>query len=242
MNNTRRMQMFIGAMLLAATAATTYASLSSHTLHLHFAAAVLALAAVTSRIKVKLPGINSNMSVNLPFLLTAAVNLSAAEAIVVSCVATAVQCWPKKNAKFNPRQMVFNLSMMAFATCMASLIFHAEWLGHMSWTSTAAGVALAAATLFLGQTIPVATIIGLSEGKSAGPIWWTLAHLSFPYYVLSAGICTMVQTASTHLGWPLALAMFPVMYGVHRSYRTYFGKAAETGHTHVLARAASAGA
>ena len=90
--------------------------------------AVLALAAATSRMKVKLPGINGNMSVNLPFLLTAVVNLSAAEAVVITCVSTAVQCWPRKNAKFNPQQMAFNLSMMAFASSLASLMFHAEWL------------------------------------------------------------------------------------------------------------------
>ena len=129
MNNTRQIKAFIGAMMLAAAAAAGYASFVSHTLHVPFALAVLALAAATSRLKVKLPGINGNMSVNLPFLLTAVVNLSAAEAVVVTCVSTAVQCWPKhwptKDAKFNPQQMVFNLSMMAFASSMASLFFHA---------------------------------------------------------------------------------------------------------------------
>jgi len=241
-NRTRRIKTFIGATMLAAAAATVYASVASHTLHSYLTLSVLTLAAVTSRMKVKLPGINGNMSVNLPFLLAAVVTLSAAEAIVVTCVSTAVQCWPKKDAKLNPQQLTFNLSMMAFASCLASLICHAGWLAHAPWSSTAAGLALAAATLFLGQTAPVATIIGLSEGKAAGPIWWSLAHLSFPYYVLSAGVCSMVQTASSHMGWPMALAVLPIMYGVHRSYRVYFGKPAESGRTQVLVRAAGAGA
>src|ERR1700690_2527393 len=102
MNNTRRIKMFIGAMMLAAVSATGYAGFGSHTLHLYFALAVLALAAVTSRMKVKLPGINGNMSVNLPFLLTAVVNLSAAEAVGITCISTVVQCWPRKNGKFKP--------------------------------------------------------------------------------------------------------------------------------------------
>src|SRR6202050_2269212 len=121
MNNTRRIKMFIGAMMLAAAGTAGYATFVSHALHVYFALAVLVLAAATSRMKVKLPGINGNMSVNLPFLLTAVVNLSATEAIVVTCVSTAVQCWPRKNAKFNPQQMAFNISMMTFATCLASL-------------------------------------------------------------------------------------------------------------------------
>ena len=242
MNRTRQTTAFIGAMALAALTTAEYAATASHSIHLYYTAAVLALAAVTSRMKVKLPGINGNMSVNLPFLLIAATSLSAGEAILITCVATAVQCWPRDKAKFKPQQMVFNLSMMSLASCIASLIFHAEWLNRATWNSTAAGLALASAALFLGQTVPVAVVIGVSEGKASRSVWWNLAHLSFPYYVLSAGICCMVQTASSHVGWPLALAVFPVMYGVHRSYRSYFGKTMETYQPQAITRSAAAGA
>ena len=242
MNNTRRIKSFIGAMMLAAIITAAYAGFVSHAMHSYFALAVLVLAAVTSRMKVKLPGINGNMSVNLPFLLTAVVNLSAAEAVVITLVSTVVQCWPRKGAKFNPKQMAFNVSTMAFASCMASLMFHAQWLRGMQWSSSTLGLALATATLFLGQTAPVAAIVAVSEGKAAGQIWWSLAHLSFPYYVVSAGVTTMVQTVSSHLGWGLALAVFPVMFGIHRSYRLYFGRMAETLRPESMARSASAGA
>ncbi|MFZ0806680.1 MAG: hypothetical protein WAN03_10880 [Candidatus Sulfotelmatobacter sp.] len=242
MNDTRRISGLVGAMMLAAIGATTYAASISHSLHLYFVLAVLALAAATSRMKVKLPGIDGNMSVNMPFLLTAVVNLSAAEAILITCVATAVQCWPRKNAEFNPQQFSFNLSMMAFASCMASLIFHAQWLNRMQWNSLTPGLVLATATLFLGQTMPVAAVISLSEGKAAGSIWWSLAHLSFPYYVVSAGVTSMLEAVGSHLGWGLALAVFPVMYAIHRSYQTYFAKADESVRQEVLVRAAGAGA
>src|SRR6202140_4575030 len=239
MNNTRKIKTFIGAIMAAAVITVGYAGLVSHALHTYFALAVLVLAAVTSRMKVKLPGINGNMAVNLPFLLTAVVSLSAAETVVVACVSTAVQCWPRKDAKFTPQQMAFNLSMMAFASCLASLMFHAHWLRGMQWSSSTLGLALATATLFLGQTAPVVAIVALSEGKAAGQIWWSLAHLSFPYYVISAGVTTMVQAVSSHLSWGLALAAFPVMYGIHRSYRLYFGRMAETPRAAALVRTAS---
>ena len=237
MNNTRQIKTYIGAMMLAAAAAAGYAAYASHTLHLPIALAVLALAAATSRMKVKLPGINGNMSVNLPFLLTAVVNLSAAEAVVVACVSTAVQCWPKRDAKLNPQQMAFNLSMMAFASSMASLFFHAEGFRGLNL-----GLVLATATLFLGQTAPVAGIVAISEAKAAGLVWWNVAHLAFPYYVVSAGVTSMVQAMSSHLGWGLALAVFPVMYAIHRSYQLYFGRIAETLRPPVMVRAAGAGA
>src|SRR6266446_2459516 len=106
--NPRLTQTFIGVMVLAAMASTAYASLASHTLHISYALAVLALAAATSRMKVKLPGIDGNMSVNMPFLLLAVVNLSGAEAVAIACISTMVQTWPRSDSKFKPQQMVFN--------------------------------------------------------------------------------------------------------------------------------------
>jgi hypothetical protein len=242
MNNTQQIKTFIGAMTVAAAAAAGYAGFVSHNLHPYLNLSVLALAALTSRMKVKLPGVNGNMSVNLPFLLTAVVNLSAMEAVVVTCVSTAVQCWPRKNAKFNAQQMTFNLSMMTLATCLASLAFHAQWLAAASWSNSTLALVLATVTLFLGQTVPVAGIVAVSESKAASEVWRKVAQLSFPYYVVSAGLTSMVQTVSSHMGWGLALAVFPVMYGIHQSFRLYFAKMAETPRQDLLARVATASA
>src|SRR5712691_12877730 len=105
--NPRLTQTFIGVMVLMAIASAAYASLASHTLHTSYALAVLVLAAATSRMKIKLPGIDGNMSVNLPFLLMAVVNLSAVEAVLIASISTVVQCWPKETGKFKPEQMLF---------------------------------------------------------------------------------------------------------------------------------------
>lgn len=236
MNTTRRIQMFIGAMALAAAAAATDAGRTSHTLHPYYALALLAMAAATSRMKVKLPGINGNMSVNLPFLLTAIVSLSGPEAITITAISTVVQCWPKDKTKFNNEQFIFNLSMMTFAASLASVMFQAAWGG------ATLGLAIATATMFLGQTAPVAAIVGLSEGKPVGPVWFGIAHLSFPYYVVGAGITSLLQSVSSHMGWGVALVAFPVMYMIHRSYRLYFGRLAEALPQPAMARAAKAGA
>jgi len=133
--NPRLTQTFIGVMVLAALASTLYAGLASHTLHKSYAMALLALAAVTSRMRVKLPGVDGNMSVNLPFLLMAVVNLSALEAVSIACVSTIIQCWRKRGSKFRPEQMLFNVSMMAFATSIANLIWNAGWIGCYSATA-----------------------------------------------------------------------------------------------------------
>jgi hypothetical protein len=240
-HNTRLTKTFIGGMAVAAMAGSGYASLASHTLHPAYALAVLALAAATSRMKMKLPGIDGNMSVNLPFLLMAVVNLSALEAVLIACVSTVVQCWPKADSRFKPEQMLFNVSMMAFATSVANLIWNAGWLGRAAWASEPLMLASATAAFFLGQTAPVAGIIKLAEGAAMRRVWLGIVQLSFPYYVLSAGMTSLVNLMSHRMGWQAALVVFPVMYGVHRSYRLYFGRAAEALSTPPLARAASAG-
>jgi hypothetical protein len=236
---TRRIKGFIGTMALAAAGCATYAGLASHTQHPYYAAAVLVLAAATSRMKVKLPGLEGNMSVNLPFLLAAVVNLSAVEAIAIALVSTVVQCWPKRGSKLKPEQMVFNVSMMALATSLASLLFHSGWLQRGPENL---GIALAAGVLFLGQTVPVAGIIALSDDGKVGSAWRNLAQLSFPYFVVSAGMTSMMQTVDHHLGWEAALAVFPVMFGIHRSYVAYFERAAEAVQPAPLSRSAAAGA
>jgi hypothetical protein len=240
--NTRRIRTFIGAMALAAAGCAAYASTASHTLHPYYAVAVLALAVATSRMKVKLPGVDGNMSVNLPFLLAAAVNLSAAEAVSIACISTLVQCWPKRGMQLKTGQMIFNVSMMALASSLAGLLFHSAWLQGVTWVSEPLAIALAAGTLFLSQTVPVAAIIALSDDGTMAKVWWNLAHLSFPYYVVSAGMSSMMQTVDHHLGWGAALAVFPVMYGIHRSYVTYFARAVEALREVPLSRAARAGA
>jgi hypothetical protein len=241
-NNTRPTQTFIGVMLLTAITSTVYAGLGSHTLHSFYALALLGLAAATSRMKVKLPGIEGNMSVNLPFLLMAVVNLSAVEATLIASVSTVVQCWPKPNTKFRPEQMLFNVSMMAFATSTASLIWNANWLAQMSWASLPLTLALTTGAFFLGQTVPVAGIIKLTQGTSMRSVWMSIVQLSFPYYVVSAGVTSMLNLVGHRFGWQAAIVVFPVMYGIHHSYRLYFSRVSEALRTPPLVRAASAGA
>ena len=238
--NPRLTQTFIGVMVLAAIASTVYAGLASHTLHMSYALALLALAAVTSRMRVKLPGIDGNMSVNLPFLLMAVVNLSALEAVFIACVSTMVQCWPKRGAEFKPQQMLFNISMMAFATSMANLIWSAGWMGRTAWASEPLMLASATAAFFLGQTEPVAGVIKLAQGVAMRRVWVSIVQLSFPYYVLSAGMTSMVNLVSHHFGWQAALVVFPVMYGIYHSYRLYFGREANYVNN-TMASAAGAG-
>ena len=196
-------------MALGALAAMGYAVHTMSPLHDYRGLAVLVLALVTARLKVQLPGLTGNMAVNLPFLLIAVTQLSLLEALLVALPSCALQCIPKGGGRPKPVQMVFNLSTTAVAVGVASLI-----AAHFTL--------LAAGGFFLSQTIPVASIICLTEGGKFHSIWSSIAHLSFPFYVLSAGLTSIATSATPQLGWQLPLVSLPVLYAIYRSYESYF--------------------
>src|SRR5215471_1224200 len=80
-------------------------------------AAFLAVACVAAQLKVKLPGFTGSMSVNLPFILIAAVmtETTMLEALVVACISNFVQCLPRGKQSFNLLRTVFNVCNMALA-------------------------------------------------------------------------------------------------------------------------------
>ena len=225
MRHTRLTKAFIGFMVFAAAATIGDAVLNGRGWH-PYLALILALAAIaTSRMKVTIPGINGNMSVNLPFLLLSVITLSATESILIACASTVIQSLPRDGSKLKPVRVLFNVSMMAFASGAAGLLFHQQLVGRYSFMSAPLVIAATTATFFLGQTLPVSVIVALTDGGAVRRIWANIAQVSFPYYVVSAGVTSMVNAAGQHLGWTTAMLLVPVMYAIYRSYRRYFAPA-----------------
>jgi hypothetical protein len=241
MRHTRLTKAFIGFMALAATATIANAVLHGGAWHPYLALTLLAVAIAASRMKVTIPGINGSMSVNLPFLMLSVLTLNATESILIACASSIVQTFPKDGSKLKPVRVLFNVSMMTFASGAAVSIAHLPVLQKLSWGSAQLSLVGATAAFFVGQTLPVSVIVGLTEGGAMRKIWTNIAQMSFPYYLLSAGVTSMVSSAGHYIGWLTALALFPVMFGIYRSYRLYFARAAQ--HlTPALAMAAAAGA
>jgi hypothetical protein len=238
---TRLTKAFIGFMVLAAAATIGDAVLHGRGWHPYLALTRLLASVATSRMKVTIPGVNGNMSVNLPFLMLSVITLSATESIVIACASTVIQTLPKDGSKLKPVRVLFNVSMMAFSCGAAGLLFHQTSLGGWNWVSAPLLLAATTATFFLGQTLPVSVIVALTDGGAFRRIWTNVAQMSFPYYVVSAGVTSMVHSAGNYSGWQAALLLLPVMYGIYRSYRLYFARVMQT-TAQPIAMAASAGA
>jgi hypothetical protein len=233
--------MLISLMGLTGVTVLVKGALSAHAMHHLQFSCLLLLALVTSRLKVKLPGVTGNMSVNLPFVFLAIVQLGLLEAATVALASTLIQSLPKQRQRLHPEQLLFNVSTMTTAAGLAYLVFH-----EFNWRHGISGspaLVLAAATYFFINTLPVATIISLTEGAKIARTWSAIMHLSLPYYVAGTGITSILTGKTGYMGWALSLGALALMVGIYRSYCTYFSemrRQRELAGSHPLTRAAVA--
>lgn len=226
MKNSRLATLFITATAISGLAMLGGSVLKMTALHHYQFLSLLVLGAVTSRTKVKLPGIDGTMSVNLPFMMIAAAQLSLFEAVVIALVSATLQSIPKRGGQFQPVKMLFNASTIMLASGIAALVLHSNKLTAMHHSGSIT-MAAACGMFFLVNTLPVATIIALTEGSGMMRIWSSIAHLSFPYYVACTGVTSMVTMVSQHVGWQAPLAVLPVMVLMYRCFQTLFENSAE---------------
>ncbi len=87
---------------------------------------------------------------------------------------------------------------------------------------------LAAATYFVANTAPVASIIGLTEGGNPFALWHKVFLWSFPNYVIGAGLTAIASAFSTISGLATLAALMAVLFAVYQSYKMYVGRAEQT--------------
>ena len=115
--------MFISLVAMAALTIVVKGALSIHPLHPFQFASLLLLGVLTSRLKVTLPGLTGNMSMNLPFVLLAIVQLGLFEAAAIAFASTLIQSLPKRGLQLRPTHLLFNVSTMTTAAGFAYLSF-----------------------------------------------------------------------------------------------------------------------
>jgi putative nucleotidyltransferase with HDIG domain len=187
----------------------------------------LLLTAIASGLKVILPGFEATVSVNFVFFLLAISNLSLSEALALGATATVVQCYWRATRRMRLVHFGFNLSqvMMAITAAYATFAF----LSHQVFHGRAL-IALLGATLvyFVFNTIPVATVVSLSERKPPLAKWTETYLWTFPYYLIGAAVAGVIHLLNRVAGWELSVLVLPAMYAIYYSYRLYIGKLEET--------------
>ena len=181
----------------------------------------LAIAVIASRLKVKLPGIAGTMSVNFLFILLGVVELGLGETLLIGCAATLAQCLYSDQ----PRafQVLFNVASVSIASALAFGTFH--WaLSGMPQAGISVPLLAAATVFFFANTLPVALVISLTQNQSIRNIWSDFYFWTFPYYLVDAGIASLVGWMNRKIHWETSLLVLPAVYVVYRSYRLYLAK------------------
>ncbi|MBZ5663675.1 MAG: hypothetical protein LAO30_03645 [Acidobacteriia bacterium] len=181
---------------------------------------LLAAAALSSRLKVKLPGMTSSMSGNLPVILLGVTQLGLFASLLVAVTAAVAQSYSSGGNRTKPIQFVFNACTLMNAAGLAYLVYHSQIFGVHAAAHTTSLV-LAAAAYFLANTAPVASIIGLTEGGNPIALWHKVFLWSFPNYVIGAGLTAIVSTFTTVSGLATVATLMAVLLAVYQSYKMY---------------------
>ena len=139
----------------------------------------------------------------------------------MGCVAALVQTWWHKK-QINPVHFAFNTAQIAIAIQLCYLVFDgsAAWLGK----EVPLRLMVTAIVYFLGNTLPVAAIVGLTEHRLFHKTWSEYYFWSFPNYLVGAAVAWIITLSNARLGWQTSMLMIPVVYLMYRSYRLYLGK------------------
>jgi hypothetical protein len=172
---------------------------------------VLGFAALSSTLKVRIPGIEATMSPNFVFLLFSMVFWEYSRVIAIALVAGLVQSvWAAKPIRLV--QVTFSTAALMISAAIAfqsSLLFFGPGMRN----SPVAFVILAGSLYLAINTALVSTAIGLVDGKSLAQVGRTCFTSVFPYFTIGILFAALVSgTFSRPAAWRGAMALFPVVF------------------------------
>src|ERR1700676_4922415 len=221
-----RARLFIGATAALGMWALAHALWHWQSVDLTRFVCYLLVAVLASSLKVQLPGLDGTMSVNFLFILLSVLELNLPETLVLGCTATLAQCLFGTRQKLVPIKIVFNVfGMMANAIVVSYFAYHS--LQRVLGAGTLPLLVITALIFFLANTVPIAVVISLTEGKPAHKVCADCHFWSFPFYMVGAAVVFAVGFVSKQVGWQTSLLVLPLVYWIYRSYHLYLAKLAD---------------
>ncbi|HKB99476.1 MAG TPA: diguanylate cyclase [Terriglobales bacterium] len=221
-----RARLFIGATAALGMWALAHALWHWQSVDLTRFVCYLLVAVLASSLKVQLPGIDGTMSVNFLFILLSVLELNLPETLVLGCTATLAQCLFGTRQKLVPAKILFNVfGMMANAIAVSYFAYHS--LQSVLGAGTLPLLVITALIFFVANTVPIAVVISLTEGKPAHKVWADCHFWSFPFYMVGAAVVFAVGFVSKQVGWQTSLLVLPLVYWIYRSYHLYLAKLAD---------------
>jgi diguanylate cyclase (GGDEF)-like protein/putative nucleotidyltransferase with HDIG domain len=220
----RRARLFLIAVWVLGLSVALYGAWTWRVDNIPKFVAYLLAAILASQLKVGLPEVTGTMSVNFLFILIGIGELNFSEALALGCAAILSQCFFRGKGWPKAEHLLFNASSAAIAVGVAYYVYHGPL--HDILKSYSLLQMLSACVYFLLNSLPVATIISLTENKNIRKVWASCYFWAFPYYLAGAAVAGMVCWINQRAGWQPTLLALPAMVVIYRSYRLYLSKLA----------------
>jgi diguanylate cyclase (GGDEF)-like protein/putative nucleotidyltransferase with HDIG domain len=177
-------------------------------------------AAITSQLKVRLPGVTGTLSVNFFFIMTGIVELDVRRVLAIACAGALGQMLGRAHRRPRAVQVVFNLATVTIASYCAFNTYHWRFLQAFNGAPPIPLIA-AALVFFLLNTLAVAGVLALTDGTGFWRIWRENFVWAAPQYMVVAALAGLVHVVDERTGWEIGLLLLPIIYLVYRSYDLY---------------------
>jgi diguanylate cyclase (GGDEF)-like protein/putative nucleotidyltransferase with HDIG domain len=183
-------------------------------------------AVATSGLKVRLPGIESTLSMNFVFFIAGLIDLQLGSGILIAASGVLAQSFYRCRNRPQWRHAVFNLATIWLAVgaadfCLRHPVLHTiDRFGVFSIVS-------ATLSYFAVNTVILAGIIGLTDDKPMFEVWRESYLWTSPQYMVGGAVATCFRLLVDYFGWAGMLVTFPVIYLVYRSYTVYLARVEE---------------
>lgn len=183
----------------------------------------LGMVILASGLRVRMPGGDSTISINLPFILLTIIDGSPLQALLIATVSVYLQC-TRPNTRFTFQQVVFNVSNSIVSTVLAwwAYTLVLERLDEIPTAVAAAIVAYACVNILL-----VTQMIGWATGNSVFNLLRETFQATIPYYLFAGFMAAAVALISARYGWMSGLLLFPLVWACYHSVSIYVNRQQE---------------
>lgn len=209
-------RVFIGMVITAGLMAAAVAALQWRCDNPRDFALLLALGAIASALKLRIPGMTGSMTPGFVFVLMGTSSLSLGETVLICLVSSLVQTLWRPKTTPKPVQVAFNAAIIAAAGAVAHVVAHFV-APQATVLALFVRLGVALAVLFALNITAVSTVVCLIQNKPLRSIWQWTNYWALPYYGMGTLVTAlMVEAASLS---PMAMIVLtPMLYLIHQYY------------------------
>lgn len=177
------------------------------------------LAILGGALKIRVPGVDGNLSLSFVPMILSAMLISLPETVLITVAATLVQAtaFVKKR---KPLQIAFNCSALAVSIGLGSIVGATVATQNVPLIQ----LVLTAVTFYLVNSALIATVIGMVANRPLLEIWNECLHLYLPFFASGLACAMMAFTGVTpderrSLQYP-GIAILPLMLLIRQYIKT----------------------